>query len=349
MRNYKEHLIVAKAPLKQALLQLNDLAADAILFVVDENGTLIGSLTDGDVRRGLIEGYSIEDKITHFAQPHPKYIYKKEYNIQDIIALRDGKFGVIPVLDESDRVINIVNFRFLRSYLPIDAILMAGGRGSRLRPLTDNVPKPLLKIGEKPIIEHNLDRLAHFGVDDIWITLRYLGEQVADHLGDGQNKGINIQYIWEESPLGTLGAAGRIESLQSDYVLVSNSDILTTLDYEDFFLDFIDKGADMSVATVPYSVDIPYGVLETENHDVVSFREKPTYTYYSNGGIYLLKRELLDLIPKNTVYDTTDLMQQLLQQERKLVSYPIRQYWLDIGKPEDFEKAQEDIKHLELQ
>lgn len=348
MRPYKSHLIRSGSPVKAALQQLDQLAADAILFVVNESDQLIGSLTDGDVRRGLIKNLDVEQQVDDFIQPNPKYIQKGNYDLQEIIELRERNFKVIPVVDESKRIVNVVNFRYLKSYLPIDAVIMAGGRGSRLRPLTDNTPKPLLKVGDKPIIEHNIDRLCSFGIDDFWISVRYLGEQLENYFGEGAHKSIHIEYVWEKEALGTIGAVSQIDNWQHDYVLVTNSDILTTLDYEDFFLDFLEKGADMAVATIPYSVDVPYAVLETSNHHVLSFREKPTYTYYSNGGIYLMKRSVIDRIPKQQFYDSTDLMQSLIDEGMKLVSYPMRQYWLDIGKPEDFEKAQADIKHLDL-
>ncbi len=348
MRNYKEHLIVAGTLIRQALKQLDALAADAILFVVDESGRLIGSLTDGDVRRGLIKGLGVESKIDEFLQPDPKFILKTDYSLAYIIELRKRNFKVIPVLNGDHRVVDVINFRYLHSYLPLDAVIMAGGRGSRLRPMTDNTPKPLLRIGDKPIIEHNIDRLVQFGVEDFWISLRYLGEQVEAYLGNGSQKCVNIQYVWEEEPLGTIGAVCKIQSFQHDYVLVINSDILTAIDYEDFFLDFLAEEADMAVATIPYAVDVPYAVLEMSNHQVLSFKEKPTYTYYSNAGIYLIKRAMLEYIPKNAFYDSTDLMQQLIKSGKRLVSYPMRQYWLDIGKPEDFERAQADIKLLAL-
>lgn len=348
MRPYKSHLIRSGSPVKAALQQLDQLAADAILFVVNESDQLIGSLTDGDVRRGLIKNLGVEQQVDDFIQPNPKYIQKGNYDLPEIIELRARNFKVIPVVDESKRIVNVVNFRYLKSYLPTDAVIMAGGRGSRLRPLTDHTPKPLLKVGDKPIIEHNIDRLCSFGIDDFWISVRYLGEQLENYFGDGVQKNIHIEYVWEKKALGTIGAISQINNWQHDYVLVTNSDILTTLDYEDFFLDFLEKGADMAVATIPYSVDVPYAVLETSNHHVLSFREKPTYTYYSNGGIYLMKRSVIDRIPKQQFYDSTDLMQSLIDEGMKLVSYPMRQYWLDIGKPEDFEKAQADIKHLDL-
>lgn len=148
--------------------------------------------------------------------------------------------------------------------------------------------------------------------------------------------------------MGTIGALSNIDNFQHDYILITNSDILTNLDYEDFFLDFLQKNADMSVVTIPYAVDVPYAVMETSNNHVISFKEKPTFTYYSNGGIYLVKKEILSRIPENAFYNSTDLMQDLIEAGKTLISYPMRQYWLDIGRPEDFKQAQEDIKHLDL-
>lgn len=348
MRSYKDHLINQQKTVKEALSQLDKLASDAILFVVDDEKRLVGSLTDGDVRRGLISDKSTSQPVTDFTQPNPRFVEKGKYDISLIIEYRERNFKIIPVVDQNKKVVNVINFKHQQSYLPVDALVMAGGRGSRLRPKTDNTPKPLLEVGNKTIIDHNIDRLIKFGVDDFWLSVRYLGEQLEQHFGDGSDRHVNIDYVWENEPLGTLGAASKIEEFKHDYVLVTNSDILTTLNYEDFFLDFIDNGADMSVVTIPYNVDVPYAVMETSNNHVLSFKEKPTYTYYSNGGIYLIKKELLKSIPKDTFYNSTDLMQELIKTNRKLVSYPIRQYWLDIGKPEDFEKAQEDIKHLEL-
>ena len=348
MGDFKKHLISKEAILRDALAKLNKLASDSILFVVDDFGRLLGSMTDGDVRRGLLTGKGIEESVIKYIQPNPKRIYKANYSLSEIMRLREQNFKVVPVLDKDERIVNVINFRYQKSYLQLDALVMAGGRGSRLQPLTDITPKPLLKVGGKAIIDHNIDRLKTFGIDDFYVSVRYLGDQLEHHYKTKALNGSTFNFIWEKKALGTLGAASLIESFNHDYVLITNSDILTTLDYEDFFLDFLVKEADMSVATVPYQVNIPYAVMETNDHNVVSFKEKPTYTYYSNGGIYIVKKELLKRIPKNTFYNATDLMESIIEEGGKLVSYPIRQYWLDIGKPEDFEKAQADIKHLEL-
>jgi dTDP-glucose pyrophosphorylase len=348
LRNYKDHLIFHNATLKEALARLDILAKDAILFVIDKNGRLVGSLTDGDVRRGLLKGMGLDSNVLDYIQPNPKIVLKDSYSIHEIIELRNNHFKVLPVVDRNKTILNIINFDYQKSYLPLDALVMAGGRGSRLKPLTDLQPKPLLKVGEKAIIDHNIDRLRDYGIDDFHISVRYLGEQLEEHYKKINLSGVSINFVWENDALGTLGAASLIENFHHDYVLVTNSDILTTLDYEDFFLDFIEKAADMSVVTIPYNVDVPYAVMEIEDGQVKSFKEKPTYTYYSNGGIYIVKKTILQSIPKNQFYNATDLMEQVISDGKRLISYPMRQYWLDIGKPEDFKKAQEDIKHLNL-
>ncbi|MBW8242638.1 nucleotidyltransferase family protein [Muricauda oceani] len=348
MRSYRNHLILSGSRIRQALIKLDELASDAILFVIDENNKLKGSLTDGDIRRGLIKGISIEDEVDSVIQPNPRYVVKGEQNIKEIIEYREKNFRIIPVLNGEGTIVNIINFRNIRSYLPVDAVIMAGGRGSRLRPLTDTVPKPLLKVGDKPIVEHNLDRLALYGIDDFWISVKYLGEQIKDYFGDGHKRNVKVKYVWEDRPMGTIGAVSKITDFEHEYVLLTNSDILTNLDYEDFFLDFLNKDADLSVVTIPYMVDIPYGVLETSNGHVINLREKPTYTYYSNGGIYLIKKSVLSYLPKNEFFNATDLMETLLKEKRRVISYPLSGYWLDIGKHEDFKKAQQDIKQIKF-
>jgi dTDP-glucose pyrophosphorylase/mRNA-degrading endonuclease RelE of RelBE toxin-antitoxin system len=348
MRIYKDHLILSGSKVKDALIALNELSQDAIIFVVDTDEKLIGALTDGDVRRGLLKGFTIDSVINEIIQENPRYITKGENNLNKIIEYREGDFRIVPVVDENHRVVNVINFRNIKSYLPIDTVIMAGGRGQRLKPLTNTTPKPLLKVGDKAIMEHNLDRLALFGIDDFWISVKYLGEQIENHFGTGAEKNINIEYVWENEALGTIGAVSKIENFQHDYVLVTNSDLLTNIDYELFFLDFINQDADLAVLTIPYQVNIPYAVLETNNGTVKSFKEKPTYTYYSNGGIYLMKKKMLDFIPKDAFFNATDLMEELIKNDHKVISFPFSGYWLDVGKHEDFEKAQIDIKNIKM-
>lgn len=348
MRLYKEHLIPSGSTVKQALASLNILSQDAILFVVDSNNKLIGSLTDGDVRRGLLNDFTINSKIDLIIQPNPCFVRKGENNIQKIITFREQNIKILPVIDEKGEVVNVINFRNLKSYLPLDAVIMAGGRGQRLQPLTDTTPKPLLKVGSKPIMEHNLDRLANFGIDDFWVSVKYLGDQIENYFGNGKQKNVKIEYVRETEPLGTIGAVSKITNFKHDYVLVTNSDLLTNLDYESFFLDFVLQDADFAVLTIPYQVNIPYAVLETKDGAIKSIKEKPTYTYYSNGGIYLMKKNVIKYIPKNRFYNSTDLLENLIKKNYKVISYPFSGYWLDVGKHEDFEKAQADINSLKF-
>jgi dTDP-glucose pyrophosphorylase len=332
--------------MKDALEILNKLAKDAIIFVIDKDSKLLGSITDGDVRRGFLKGYSLENAITDFIQPNPKFIRKSNNSLNELINLREKNFRIIPVLNKKNQIVNVINFRYLKSYLPLDAVIMAGGKGTRLRPMTESVPKPLLKVGDKAIIDYGMEHLMRFGVDDFWISVNYLGDQIIDHFNESNNNGINIKFILEDQPLGTIGAIRNVSDFQHDFLLVTNSDILTNINYEDFFLDFLEKDADMAIVSIPYQVNVPYAVLETSDHQILSFSEKPTYTYYSNGGIYLMKRSVVDRIPQNSFYNSTDLMQDLLEDGKKVISYPLRQYWLDIGKIDDFNRAQEDIKHI---
>jgi len=348
MRSYKDHLLLDSCTIKEALLKLNILAGDAILFIVDGENRLIGSITDGDVRRGLLKGVSINNPVTKITQPNPKCIKRGDYDFKKIMDYRKRNYRVLPVIDKKNKIINVINFRLLRSYLPVDAVIMAGGRGTRLQPLTDTMPKPLLKVGDKAIMEHNLDRLALYGIDDYWFSINYLGEQIETFFGNGKNKNLDINYVWEDIPLGTIGAVSKINNFKHDTILITNSDILTNLDYEDFYIDFIEKDADFSVVSIPYKVNIPYAVLENENGNIKSFKEKPTYTYYSNGGIYLMKKELLDYIPKDEFFNATDLIECLIKENKNVISYPLSGYWLDVGKHEDYEKAQEDIKKIKF-
>ncbi len=346
MIKFKEHLINKKSLIKDALIKLDILAKDAILFVIDDMGKLVGSLTDGDVRRGLLRGITIKDRVTKIIQPNPKFILKSSYNLEEIIDLRNKNYKVFPVIDESGVVINVVNFRIIKSYLPLDAIIIAGGRGSRLQPLTNDIPKPLIKIGEKTVMEHNINRLSNFGIDDFWFSVKYLGNQIVDYFGDGKEMNLSIEYIWEDEPKGTIGSVSMIKNLKHEHVLVSNSDIITNLDYEAFYLDFLKKDADFSVLTIPYKVVIPYAVLEISNNQVLNLKEKPNYTYYSNGGIYLMKRNILNLIPKDEYFDATDLIEKLISENKKVISYPMVGYWLDVGNKEDLDKAINDIDNI---
>ena len=348
MKDFHKHIACVDTSISTAFKILNNLSSDAILFLVENNNKLVGSLTDGDLRRGFINGLGLNDHLSKFMNSSPKYILIGDYDFSKIKLEREKLFLVFPIVNEKMQIVDIVNFKYQKSYLPIDALIMAGGRGERLRPLTDTIPKPLLIVGDKPIIEHNIDRLKVFGIDDIWISINYLGDQLVNYFRDGSDKSLNINYVKEENALGTAGALSLIDNFSKDYVLLMNSDLLTNIDFEDFYIFFQENDADFAVACIPYQVNIPYAVMEAENKFVTGFKEKPTYTHYSNAGIYLMKKEIVKKIPKGKKYDATDLMQELITGGLRVVAYPLVDYWLDIGKHEDFKKAQIDISRIKF-
>jgi dTDP-glucose pyrophosphorylase len=344
---FQKHIIYVHESVRDALIKLNDLRSDAILFVADTNNKLLGSLTDGDLRRGFIRGLNFDHPLMDYVQPNPLYIYQDELHLADIPSLKKRHFLIIPIIDRGHIIANVLNLRLNYGLIPADVIIMAGGRGQRLLPLTELVPKPMLLVGDKPILEHNIDRLIRFGMKNIYISVNYLAENIKGYFKDGKDRDARIRYIQEDKPLGTLGSVKLAEALEHDYLLVMNSDILTNIDFESFFQTFIRSGADMAVATTSYQVEVPYGVLEVDGGNYVnSLKEKPRYTYYSNAGIYLVKKELLTMVPDNEFYNVTDLMEILIKTDKKLVSFPILGYWLDIGKHDDYKKAQEDIKYI---
>ena len=340
--------IFSHQTIREALEKLNELPETLTLFILNLENQLIGTLTDGDIRRSLLKGISIDDVLENVMFKDFRFIRLNQFTSKEIKKYKELNLRLIPLLDDSNKIVKILNISKLKALLPIDAVMMAGGRGERLRPLTDSTPKPLLKVGGKSIIERNIDRLAEYGISDLSITIKYLGHQIVEKFGNGESKNISIKYVEETEPLGTIGSVSLIEDFKNDSILVMNSDLLTNIDFEDFYNDFINDDADMAVASIPYKVDIPYAVIEKEGNRILSFKEKPTYTYYSNAGIYLIKRKLLHLIPVAKHFNATDFMEALIEQGGKVIHFPIHGYWLDIGKHDDFNKAQEEVAHIKF-
>lgn len=351
MNNYKQHIISENLTARDALRSISCLPdkTSLTLFVINDLGYLKGTITDGDIRRGLLNDLEISQSVCDFMNVNFKFLKSNSENINDIKNFRQIGVGLLPILDDQLKLVDIMDLKLVKAVLPITALLMAGGRGERLKPLTDFAPKPMLKVGDKPIIEHNIDRLINYGIKDIYISVKYMKEVIMDYFGDGSDKGINITYIEEAEPLGTLGALSLIDHLNYKDLLVMNSDILTNIDFEDFYNSFKQEKSEMMLASIPYKVAIPYAVLKTQNQFVSNFEEKPNYTYYSNGGIYLLKSDLKSILPKGKFFNATDLMNTILEKSNNnLTHYPLLGYWLDIGRHQDYLKAQEDIKHINL-
>lgn len=343
----KNHFISKNITLLDALGKINSVAPEPlVLFVLDDEERMVGTLTDGDSRRALIAGASVNDKVEKIMHRYFNYMKIDDINdVKEIKRQKELKMKLVPVLDNNKHIVEIINLEKYKTRLPIDAVLMAGGKGERLRPLTEKTPKPLLKVGDKAIIDHNIDRLIGYGVKHINVTVNYLGEQLEEHFKEPKGE-IQLQTVREPKFLGTIGSIRFVKEFFNDTVLVMNSDLFTNINYEDFFLHFKEHDADMSVAAVPYTVSVPYGIFDLEGRDIQGLIEKPTYNYYANAGIYLIKRTALDEIPEDTFFNATDLIEKLIAENKKVIRFPLNGTWIDIGNPQEYQKANELVKHL---
>ena len=345
----EKHIINKDKTLLDALRQINTLYPDPlVLFVIDDDRRMVGTLTDGDSRRALIAGASVDDKAEKVMHRDFNYMRVDEANY--VLELRHQKemnMKLVPILDEDKHIEDIINLEKYKTRLPVDAVMMAGGKGERLRPLTLTTPKPLLPVGNKAIIDHNVDRLINYGIQHISVTVNYLKEQIEEHYTEPRN-GIQIQTVREPQYLGTIGSIKYVPKFYNDTVLLMNSDVFTNIDYEDFYLHFQQHEADMSLAAIPYNISIPYGILDLDGRNIQGLLEKPKYTYYANAGIYLIKRRALDEIPDNTFFNATDLVEKLIKENKKVIRYPLNGTWIDIGNPQEYQKANDLVKHLYL-
>lgn len=341
------HIISQDITLLEALSRINKLAPDPlVLFVVDDEQRMVGTLTDGDSRRALIAGASVSDKVGKVM--HRNFNYMKAEDITDVKELKrqkELKMKLVPVLDMEMHIVEIINLEKYKTRLPIDAVLMAGGKGERLRPLTEKTPKPLLPVGGKAIIDHNIDRLISYGVKHISVTVNYLREQLEEHFQAPRGE-VKVDTVREPKYLGTIGSIRFVKEFHNDTILVMNSDLFTNINYEDFFLHFQQHNAEMSVAAIPYNVSIPYGILDLDGRNIHGLLEKPKYTYYANAGIYLIKRSALDEIPEDTFFNATDLVEKLIAEGKTVIRYPLNGTWIDIGNPQEYQKANDLVKHL---
>lgn len=343
----KNHFISQDITLLEALSRINSVAPEPlVLFVLDADQRMVGTLTDGDSRRALIAGASVNDKVEKIMHHNFNYMKVEDIdNVKEIKRQKELMMKLVPVLDKDKHIVEIINLEKYQTRLPIDAVLMAGGKGERLRPLTEKTPKPLLPVGDKAIIDHNIDRLISNGVKHINVTVNYLGEQLEEHFMEPRGD-VKVETVREPKYLGTIGSIRFVKVFYNDTILVMNSDLFTNINYEDFYLHFKLHNAEMSVAAIPYNVSIPYGILDLDGRNIHGLLEKPKYTYYANAGIYLIKRSALDEIPENTFFNATDLVEKLIAEGKTVIRYPLNGTWIDIGNPQEYQKAQDLVKHL---
>lgn len=332
-----------------ALKCLNSLSGiSTTIFVVDSNDRVVGSLTDGDIRRSLVAGASLVDSVQDVM--HRNFIAFRNglVNIDDIRLARAKKITTVPLLDSYGRLAEIFDFSKYNSVLPLDAVLMAGGKGERLRPLTLDTPKPLLTIADKCIIDYNVEALAANNISNVFVTTNYLSHLIEQHFSQAVS-GIKVRCIKEPKRLGTIGSLKLINQWEHDDILVMNADLLTSINLEDFYLCHSESDALLTIASVPYTVSVPYAIIQDVDCRVFGIKEKPTFNYFANAGIYILKRKCLEYIPRDDYFDATDLIDALIADGKKVNRFTISGTWIDIGSPDDFRQAQELIKqHRQL-
>lgn len=343
----QKYIIHQHQSLLEALTQINALRqGPLVLFVVDDEDRMVGTLTDGDARRALIAGAGVNEKTQAVMHTNFNYLRVGDGDIvEQLHKQRELHMRLVPILDKNNRISDIINLEAFITKLPVDAVLMAGGKGERLRPLTEKTPKPLLPVGGKAIIDHNIDRLISYGVQHISVTVNYLKEQIEEHFAQPHN-GVQVQTVREPKFLGTIGSIKFVKEFYNDTVLVMNSDLFTNINYEGFYLHFKEHDAEMSVAAVPYTVSVPYGIFDLDGREIHGLIEKPTYNYYANAGIYLIKRSALDEIPKGTFFNATDLIEKLVAENKKVIRFPLNGTWIDIGNPQEYQRANELAKHI---
>ncbi|MBX5437764.1 MAG: nucleotidyltransferase family protein [Alicyclobacillaceae bacterium] len=343
-----EQVLVSPDTAVLDVIGIIDRGALQIALVVDEQQRLLGTVTDGDVRRGLLRGVQLHDPVSVIMNAEPTTARLNEARETVLAIMKLKRIHHVPVLDDEGRVVHIETLDELIQAKERDnwVVIMAGGMGTRLRPLTDHVPKPLLRVGNKPILETILGSFVEHGFRKFYLSVNYKAEMIKQYFGDGSRFGIEIRYLHEQQRMGTAGALSLIQDPSERPLIVMNGDLLTKVNFQQL-LDFHNaRRAQATMCVREYHYQIPYGVVEIEEERLKGIQEKPQKSCFVNAGIYVLDPAVLDLIPRNTFYDMPDLFARLIELGCTTTVFPIREYWLDVGMRADFERANGDYHEV---
>lgn len=352
MSNVESYLVSLETTIRDAIASI-DRNGKGIVLVVNKERKLLGTISDGDIRRAILRGVNLDLAVQSLLAENKKITGHGPITAREgtsdaelLQLMNKAEVRQIPIVDEEDRVKHVAFLNDLvRDYeLPIRAVVMAGGFGTRLRPLTDNTPKPMLHIGDRPILERTIEQLKKTGINRISLTTHYKPEIISDHFGNGTGFGVDINYVHEDQPLGTAGAIGLLEDTGEPFLMI-NGDILTHVDFRAMLKHHNKHNAALTVGVCSYELQVPYGVIQCQGAEVFGVSEKPKVQFLVNAGIYLVGPGMRNYIPAGRKFDMTDLIQSLVAGNRKVVSFPIVEYWLDVGRPGDYERAQEDVKN----
>jgi dTDP-glucose pyrophosphorylase len=340
MKNWKNTLVPPSAAIRQVIKTIDDSSAQ-IAMVVDAAGMLLGTVTDGDIRRGILRGVSLDDPVERVMNTAPSVAHMDQGRDDLLLSMRQRQLHRLPVVDEVGRVVGLEFLEELIQPTRQDnwVVLMAGGLGSRLRPLTDECPKPMLKVGNKPLLETIVESFVDSGFHRFYLSVNYMADMIRDHFGDGSRWGVEIRYLEEDRRLGTAGALSLLPERPSAPIIVMNGDVLTKVNFRQL-LDF--HGDHKAMATMcvrEYDFQVPYGVVRIDGHRVLTIDEKPVQRFFVNAGIYVLAPDALEAIPRGEFFDMPTLFEKLIGQGGEAAVFPVREYWLDIGHLADYERA----------
>ena len=345
-----EDIIVSENTLLRDALNIIDKSSKQICLVLDDGQKLLGTVSDGDIRRALLNNISLEDTIknVYFKNPTVANINDSKETILNLCKIK--KIHQIPIVDNAN---NIVGLEILDELIVSESkgnkvILMVGGLGTRLRPLTENTPKPMLPVGGKPMLQTIVEKFASYGFVNIVMCIGYKSHIIQDFFEDGSRFGVNIEYILENERMGTAGALSLLSpsQIQNEPFFVMNGDLLTNVNFEHFLNFHNQNNAKATMGVREYDFQVPYGVVNLEDGKIKSIIEKPVHSFFVSAGIYMLSAECIKLIPKDEYYDMPTLFDKLIQMNENTISFPIREYWLDIGRMDEYEKANKEYHEV---
>lgn len=348
MHNWKKTILKMTDTMEEAVRVLNQESL-RIVMVVDDDERLIGSITDGDIRRGLIRQLPMNIALAEIMHKNPIVSLVGEDKSNILAKMKELDLLQIPIVDSDGRVVGLETLQSLieKKKFKNPVFLMAGGFGKRLAPLTNKTPKPLLKVGDKPILENVINQFIDAGFYDFYISTHYRAEMVQEYFGDGSNLNVSIKYIYEDAPLGTAGSLGLLpDNIPKLPILMMNGDLLTNVDLKELLRFHLEEGEDATMCVREYDFQVPYGVVETNGKHVISIEEKPIHRFFVNAGIYVLNPSILDMVDGKSYIDMPQLLEQKIRESGKVSMFPVHEYWLDIGQIDEFDQAQSDVSQF---
>lgn len=345
MKSWKDVLIKPQTTIIDAM-KIIDATTMQFVAVVNEEMYLLGTVTDGDIRRGILNGLPLDSAISGVMNTSPFCEKQGEKTSYYKKRMRERKLKQLPIVTNDNILKNILFSDVLELTNKKDniVVLMVGGLGTRLRPLTDTIPKPMLNVGNKPILETIIESFKSYGFTNFIMSVNYKKEMIIDYFQDGSHLDVNIEYIEETKRLGTAGALSLLPKIPNEPFFVMNGDLLTKINFEQLLEFHVETNSSATMCVREYEYQIPYGVIETDNDQLLSIVEKPIHKSFVNAGIYIMDPDVLDYIPSGEFYDMPELYKKLMLEKKKVTAFPVREYWLDIGRLDDYEKANGEYK-----